>query len=937
MGMITRHFAKWATVLTAVIWCALFAAPSFGQTDDFNKIYEDAPDGFYTWRNPVAQAGIGNKDGEPGNIYFGTTNGDPHTAADDHIAYVSQGHAMLYVNGLGIDGETEVGTEGILEKPPTVDLRSQSAGYTWRTDAEDANITVVYKQWLVNDVLRWEYQLTNYTPYTLRVGFRAWFDTDWNFREDPGTDTTEGLSKQGAAGPYYVPGKPATDIIQEWVDSDVPTEWFIREPVLNDTSAEPALRFRIPLQGTNITRPCRLVYSTTEEVTGYGWTEILDALLPENKNQEPFLNLGASSIDIDSGALGLYYPILGLRYKETRVIRGEMRLDWSRETISEPYALALDVPDYVTYRSGDNPATTTVEDGYFDPSEFTLTAYLVNASKMLEPTATATVDLGKGLVLSPSVQTQTSKKVYSILGNSYSWTIKPDGSASGLIPIKVTATLVPGGSLTSTIYVNVPAMTVVPSVRLQRASQFLGFPFTFTNSNSMTALSAVSTAVGSDFAVAWYDTLAKTYEFAHPSDTQELIALEAGRAYWLNVPTTAPVIKSSVPLSGATPLDQTRTVWVKLDRGWNAISNPYQFSIVWAYCNVVFNNTEYSIADAIKSGLIRREMWAWDASNQQYYYKRPTGSYDPPTNPYPVDETMGEMKTLEGYWLYATESCYLVFAPNPFLTTMGGDAGYEKFWDTDTTTTGSSRSAGTTDNWRINLVAETSQSKDRTAVLGVGSDEADGISDGDLMAPPLSPSGLSVYFPRTGWGRAAGNYAVDLQAPGATKTWAMDVNCTQANEQVVLRWPDLTRLPARLPVVLVDELTGKQVAMRTAPCYTYNSGQGGVRRFRIVAGAAIQRLQITSTQVLKSKASTGATVQCTLSVPAEVTLRIRTTGGRLVRTLGPQEVSGLGTVTWDGRDDHGRLLAAGVYLGELYAEGQDGQRIRAIVTLVTRN
>jgi hypothetical protein len=137
--------------------------------------------------------------------------------------------------------------------------------------------------------------------------------------------------------------------------------------------------------------------------------------------------------------------------------------------------------------------------------------------------------------------------------------------------------------------------------------------------------------------------------------------------------------------------------------------------------------------------------------------------------------------------------------------------------------------------------------------------------------------------------------------------------------------------------MLTDDLTGQQIYMRTTPCFVYNSGQGGLRRFSITTGNAIQYLRFTSTQVQRGRTRAGATIQCGLTVPAEVTLRIRNTGGRLVRTLGPVKVDAQGLIAWDGNDDNGRGLPAGMYIGELYAEATDGQRIRATVLISTRN
>jgi hypothetical protein len=65
----------------------------------------------------------------------------------------------------------------------------------------------------------------------------------------------------------------------------------------------------------------------------------------------------------------------------------------------------------------------------------------------------------------------------------------------------------------------------------------------------------------------------------------------------------------------------------------------------------------------------------------------------------------------------------------------------------------------------------------------------------------------------------------------------------------------------------------------------------------------------------------GTSLKFNLLQPARVDLEIYDVGGRLVRTLlsGRPMGRGPGQVSWDGRDDRGRAVAAGIYLGRLTA------------------
>ena len=910
-------------------------APIPGATKAYSPyltVYTDLENAFWYWMNPVAISAIGR---EPayGSFGFGTTNGDPAQSEDNYLFYINGASPIIYVD-TGGGTEIQVGMDGIMDQEPTVDINTHSASFKWHTDDDQYRLDVEFKMWMVRDVLKYQYRITNKMPNTLRIGFRTVKGLTWGLipPEDPDGDFIP-----VTAGSYFIPGSQELYQTRHWKDAAVPDKWFVRYNSwraiwFGQQENPPAIRYSQTLSAmAGVSRPSHFIVAPIDELLGYGWPEILEEALPENANQPPMLpegyyfdfpgydwegNLDTSQDEI---GVGLYYPIQSLAYNNTRVIEGEFQLDWATvKTLDRQYALALNAPEYLSYEPGDNPNTPEEEDGYISPNTFTIDSYIYKSSLYVQPMASLALTLGKGLVLDPPLQLQPTFNVEGIItDHKRQWTVRADGSASGAIPVTVTAFFNPGGSITTTRYVNVPAVPALTSMNLVPASSFTGFPFDYSNPDAMTVLANVSNAVGSGFELAWWDPTLPGYRYARPNSLDQL-TLKPGRGYWLKIPETAPPITAPVKLVGAMPLDQTSTYDIRLDRGWNAISNPYQFSIKWGYCYIVYKNIAYQIADAIKRGLIRREMWIWDPTSQEY---------NPPTNPYPREELFGELKPYEGYWLYATEQMSLVYTPNIFLPPMGGR----------TETAKPVRTAGSQNQWQVQLAVSTNRGKSK-ATFGISPTDLDGISDGDMMAPPTGPSGLSLYFPHRNWGSLSANYAADVKAPGTEKSWTVEVDCAQPNEQVVLRWPDLIQVPANVSLILTDELTGQRVAMRTAPAYTFNSGQGGVRRFTITMGSAGQGLRFTSTQVQRmSTRNAGAVISCGLTAPAQVTVRIRATGGRLVRTLGPTEVNGLGAVTWDGRDDQHRILPAGVYFGEVYAEATDGQRIRAIVTINTRN
>jgi hypothetical protein len=865
----------------------------------------------FRWENSVAWAAIGNGGlGTSGLAYFGYTSGDPGTQQDDNFTVLDRARGFLYL----ADKKKELAVDsfGRWDTIPNVDIDQQSGYFKWNTDDKEDNFDVTFKSTLVRDVFRWEYRITNKSAYPRSVGFRFvqdivfpgnmavnddwWWWGGWNDKNEY---------------PYYFPQAKEVTATSEFLGSAIPTEWYARYPDNPgaDMNYQPVWGVRQPLQ-TGVTRPSRLVFASYTDLIPYGWDKIMEALLPANVGKAWPLKTG-TTLGTDS-AVGLYYPIVGIPSNGTRIITGEMRLDWAKTATVGHYGLGVSAPTWVGFRPGDDPSTTgptEVENGYFSPDTLEVKAWVTNSSLIGDPAVSVTVDTGDGIKLIPG---QDRSYSFALAGletklaartdtDAVSWRVKPTGTVSGLIPIRVTANFSLGGSTTSVVYINVPA---TPKRDMQPANHFIGFPFTFSNADARVAL-----GLGTGVQLAFYDNSTGTYRYA----SSDGITVQAGRGYWLKLNNT-----TTLNLAGASPADQRLSYRVSMAKGWNALSNPYQFSIEMGRCHVIYGMDDYTYDEAIRRGFIRPEVWFWNASDN---------TYNPPINPVPSSSPSTELKPYQGFWLMASEPVQFIFEPDYFLPAMNPNQPGAR----------APRVRGTEDDWQVNLRVETPGNKDVVNTFGVRGGETDTASDGDIMKPPPGPGGISAYFPHPTWGRAAGNYAVDLQAPGGEKTWTFAVDCAKANTAVTLRWPDLTGTPATLPLVLTDTVTGQQVAMRTSYSYTFDSGNGGTRTFSIRAGGVVSHLAFTQVQVLANRGRGTAGVTVALSAPAQLTLSLRTPTGHLVRTLTPgRTISDATTLLWDGRDAQGRPSPRGIYLGELAAEGIDGQRIRQMVPLSLR-
>ena len=136
------------------------------------------------------------------------------------------------------------------------------------------------------------------------------------------------------------------------------------------------------------------------------------------------------------------------------------------------------------------------------------------------------------------------------------------------------------------------------------------------------------------------------------------------------------------------------------------------------------------------------------------------------------------------------------------------------------------------DGWRIRLMAQArSGAADTFNFIGAAAGARDGADRLDVEKPPV-PSGGTVCLRILDGGRSL---AQDLKAPdiGNGKSWEFEVNTDLKHEPITLQWPNLGELPADYRVTVEDLATGRKIYARTRGGYTYNSGEGGPRRFRL--------------------------------------------------------------------------------------------------------
>jgi hypothetical protein len=151
--------------------------------------------------------------------------------------------------------------------------------------------------------------------------------------------------------------------------------------------------------------------------------------------------------------------------------------------------------------------------------------------------------------------------------------------------------------------------------------------------------------------------------------------------------------------------------------------------------------------------------------------------------------------------------------------------------------------------------------------------------------------------------------------------------------RAVLRWPDLSGVPAALQPVLTDRLTGNEVRMRTKTGYSFAGATRG-REFTVELRATHEgALAITSLHAAPTPQ--GVAIDYHLSVGATTQARVRNLAGRLIRELSTDapQAAGPSVLLWDRRSATGQLVPNGRYLIELTAHAADGQTATAIAAV----
>ncbi|TAK66843.1 MAG: T9SS type A sorting domain-containing protein, partial [Bacteroidetes bacterium] len=252
-----------------------------------------------------------------------------------------------------------------------------------------------------------------------------------------------------------------------------------------------------------------------------------------------------------------------------------------------------------------------------------------------------------------------------------------------------------------------------------------------------------------------------------------------GRGFWLlhkgkwNFSATVP----SVPLnSGA--------VQIPLHSGWNIITNPYPFFITWQTVQAA-----NSLSDPL---------WGFYGSFYSSY----------------------AMEPYNGYYFFNGSS--LTSLTIPYGNSLG-----KNISDADR--------AGI--EWKLPIRLESDSLIDASASLGVASTASNGWDKLDVRRPRAVGDLPAVVFVRPEWDDKFSSFATDFKPEFQdVQTWEFQVYVNKGKKGT-LTVGELSQLPERFEVYLLDKERGKAQNLRTRSSYEFLSSND-VSQFELVVGSS---------------------------------------------------------------------------------------------------
>ena len=383
------------------------------------------------------------------------------------------------------------------------------------------------------------------------------------------------------------------------------------------------------------------------------------------------------------------------------------------------------------------------------------------------------------------------------------------------------------------------------------------------------------------------------------SGNEDYFVFEPGRAYWMITDEDR-----SFDITPFSTIDTDSSFGVSLYAGWNMISNPFNFPVLWNDCSV---NSESVYMLTFYDTEIRGFRLDW-----------------------PV------LEPWKGYLLYNSNADAVpekLYIP-PIEGSLNKSAGIRNgilghFKENE---------------WMIRLSVKTRDAADPDNFAGVRLGAEAGWDLRDRPEPPPIGEYISLYFDQSDWSGHEGTFAADIRPAGEDGyIWEFDIESRLAGAAAQLSWQLHQTLPEGWDALLFDA-DGNAVPCLKESVLTFTTPKNvpNVRHFTLIVGSKAfieqhgqdipQPAVFHLYQNYPNPFNLETSIRYSLPGDDRVELIIYNSLGQQIRTLvNTDQKTGDHEIIWNGMDDRYRIVASGVYFYRIKTSGQTAVRKMIIV------
>ncbi len=416
--------------------------------------------------------------------------------------------------------------------------------------------------------------------------------------------------------------------------------------------------------------------------------------------------------------------------------------------------------------------------------------------------------------------------------------------------------------------------TVQPAGSEQNAYRLISLPINATNK---TPAAVLEDDLGGYNNTKWrfYELKGGKLPYVEFGNTSQMLP---GKSFWLIVKDAGKIITTGAGVSNFTHT----TYPIPLDTGWTFIGNPFNFDI--------------PLGNLVRKSGGALDLRSYSGSWSNYY------SALIPFEGYAVSNLSGSIDTL-----FVNPKIGVV--PLKQITQKSADV-----------------------LWRIKISAECKDAKDDDNEIVISQSAKVDYDELDKPEPPVIGEFVSVYFPRSNWGKILDKFCVDARPnPVDGSDWEFEV-LSNIEDKIDLKFDGLENIPHETEVVLIDNIIKSTRYLRQSEKYSFtNLSKSNPRKMNLIVGSQsyIQNkltevgaipYEFELSQNFPNPFNPTTVIRYGLPNASHVTIKIYDLLGQEIKTLIDEaQENGYRSVEWNGKNNFGIEAASGLYFYRIEA------------------